>query len=65
LLHARGYSFEPGIPFISQDSRLKYDNVHLRIVLVLRVLVPVLEQKHRTAEDEDDDEDEYDDQARE
>jgi hypothetical protein len=35
----------------------------LRIVLVLGVLVLVLEQTHRTAEDEDDAEDEYDVQA--
>jgi hypothetical protein len=37
----------------------------LRIVLVLGVLALVLEQKHRTSEDEDDAEDEYDVQARE
>jgi hypothetical protein len=35
----------------------------LRIVLVLGVLVLVLEQKYRTAEDGDDDWDEYDVQA--
>jgi len=40
--------------------RIKYDDVHLRIVRVLGVLVLVLEQKHRTAENAEDDEDDYD-----
>ena len=45
------------LPSVPSPCRLKYDDVHLRIVLVPGVLVLVLELKHRTTEDEDDDED--------